>query len=70
MKRMFSDGTVGDDPIVTSFQEKDQNIWVFGVGTKWRMPLNPGIEFGILINSYNEDLQLTPFSTTTKRQVL
>ncbi len=70
MKRMFPGGSAGDDPIVTRFQEKDQNIWVFGVGTEWQMPLNPGIEFGILRNSYNEDLQLTPFSTTTKRQVL
>ncbi|MEE2992940.1 MAG: hypothetical protein VX603_07185 [Gemmatimonadota bacterium] len=70
MKRMFSDGTAGDDPIVTRFQQKDQNIWVFGVGTEWQMPLNPGIEFGILRNTYNEALQLTPFSTTTKRQVL
>ncbi len=70
MKRVFSGGSAGDDPIVTRFQEKDPNIWVFGVGTECQMPLNPGIEFRILRNSYNEDLQLTPFSTTTKRQVL
>jgi len=70
MKRMFSGGSAGDDTIGTRFQEKDPNIWGFVVGTKYQMPLNPGIEFRILRNSYSEDLQLSPVSTTTKRQVL
>ncbi|MEO8480176.1 MAG: hypothetical protein ABI542_11155 [Gemmatimonadota bacterium] len=50
--RIFSAGQAGDDPIVTRYQQDRQSLWALGLGATWRGRWRPGVQVGLLYNSY------------------
>lgn len=52
LTRIFSGGPAGDDPFVTRYQQANQSLWVLGLGATWRGRSRPGVQVGLLYNSY------------------
>ena len=70
VKKVFSGGPAGDDPVVTRYQEHDQSIWAAALGVEWPVQFNPGIEFGMFRNSYQEGFVDGYFGGTGRKRVL
>jgi hypothetical protein len=54
LKKVFSGGPAGDDPMITRYQEENQSIWAIAFGVEWAVIFNPAIELGMFRNSYQE----------------
>jgi hypothetical protein len=51
---IFTAGPAGDDPVVTRYQEGGQTLWAFVAGATWKGPGRPGLQVGVLRNSYRD----------------
>jgi hypothetical protein len=70
LKRVFSGGPAGDDPMITRYQEHNQSIWAIALGVEWAVPLNPAIEVGMFRNSYEEGFVYGHFGGVGQKRVL
>jgi hypothetical protein len=70
VKRVFSGGPAGDDPVVTRYQEHNQSIWAAALGVELPVTSNPAIEIGVFRNSYEEGFVHGHFGGTGEKRVL
>jgi len=70
VKRVFSWGPAGDDPLVTRYQEDGQSLWVFAAGGRVLEDPNLAFEVGVLRNAYDEGAVYGDFGQPTTRRTL